>query len=156
MQKERGAGIYQAEVETVAAFDEATNTLRVMAYNFRNKVNYKAKAELTFNVNAPQFSDGEAKVVMYMIDDDCNWFDEWRKDRVTLGITDDKFSWSPDDGCPSFADGETLQTFRSLTDKYAGYCRLEPVETTVQVKNGAFTLNAALDPFAVVFFEVSQ
>lgn len=156
VQKERGAGIYQAEVETVAAFDEATNTLRVMAYNFRNKVNYKAKAELTFNVNAPQFSDGEAKVVMYMIDDDCNWFDEWRKDRVTLGITDDKFSWSPDDGCPSFADGEALQTFRSLTDKYAGYCRLEPVETTVQVKNGAFTLNAALDPFAVVFFEVSQ
>lgn len=152
----RKGAILKAEVETVAAFDENTGTLRLMAYNFRNKVKYRANAELTINVSAPQFADGEAKVTMYMIDDDCNWFDEWRKDRVELGITDDKFSWSPDDGCPSFADGEARQTFLGLTEKYADYCRLEPVESTVEVRDGAFTLNAALDPFAVVFFEVTQ
>ncbi|MBQ6019636.1 MAG: hypothetical protein IJL26_05580 [Clostridia bacterium] len=152
----RKGAIFKAEVETSAAFDEDANTLRIMAYNYRNKVNYKANAELTFNVSAPQFADGEAKVKMYMINDDCNWFDEWRKDRVELGITDDKFSWSPDDGCPSFADGEARQTFLGLQEKYAGLCRLEPVESAVQVKDGAFTLNAELDPFAVVFFEVTQ
>lgn len=152
----RKGAIFKAEVETSAAFDEDANTLRIMAYNYRNKVNYKANAELTFNVSAPQFADGEAKVKMYMINDDCNWFDEWRKDRVELGITDDKFSWSPDDGCPNFTDGEARQTFLGLQEKYADHCRLEPVESAVQVKDGAFTLNAELDPFAVVFFEVTQ
>lgn len=151
----RGA-ILKAEVETSAAFDEEANTLRIMAYNYRNKVKYRANAELTFNVSAPQFSDGEAKVAMYMINDDCNWFDEWRKDRIELGITDDKFSWSPDDGCPSFADGEAQRIFLGLQEKYADHCRLAPVESTVQVRDGAFTLNAELDPFAVVFFEVTQ
>ena len=151
----RGA-IYKADVNASAAFDESADTLRIMAYNYRNKVNYKANAELTFRVNAPQFKDGEAKVTAYMINDDCNWFDEWREDRVRLGITDDKFNWSPDDGCPNWLDAEAQKTFYALTEQYAEYYKLEPVETTVQVENGAFTLKADLDPFAVVFFEVKQ
>ena len=151
----RGA-IFKAEVEAAAAFDENTNTLRIMAYNYRNKVNYKANAELTFRVHAPQFADGEAQVTMYMVNDDCNWFDEWRADRERLGITDDKFGWSPDDGCPNWSDDEARQTFADLTETYAACCRLEPVTTTVQVKDGAFTLQADLDPFAVVFFAVSR
>ena len=152
----RKGAILKAEVETSAAFDEDANTLRIMAYNYKNDLKYRANAELTFTVSAPQFADGEAKVKMYMVNDDCNWFDEWRADRKELGISDDQFWWSPDDGCPNWADGEAQQTFLGLQEKYADYCRLEPVESTVQVRNGAFTLNAELDPFAVVFFEVTQ
>ena len=156
VEKTRSGAIPGAEVEATAAFDEGTNTLRIMAYNYRNRVHYRATAQLTFRVNAPQFADGEAKALIYTVDDDCNWFDEWRLDRAALGITDDKFAWSPDDGCPLWADAEAQRTFQSLREKYAAFCRLEPTETAVQIKDGAFTLQAELDPFAVVFFEVTR
>ncbi len=155
-EKARCGGIINADINASAAFDEASNTLRIMAYNYKNKVKYLSNAQLTFKVNAPQFADGEAKATLYMIDDDCNWFDEWRQDRIDLGITDDQFSWSPDDGCPNFKDAEAWQTFYSLTEKYAEYCRLTPTETTVQIKDGSFTLTADLAPYAVAFFEVTQ
>ena len=152
----RKGAIRGAEVETRAAFDEETNTLRIMAYNFKNDLNYKANAELTFKLNVPQFADGEAAVTIYTIDDDCNWFDEWRADRRELGITDDKFAWSPDDGCPNWADEEARQIFLSLQEKYADCCRLTPVNAGTEVKDGQITLHADLQPNTVVFFEISQ
>ena len=148
--------IYKAEVDAVSAFDEGANTLRIMAYNYRNKVGYRACAELTFTANVPQFHDGEAQVTVWMIDDDCNWFDEWRADRAALGITDDCFAWSPDDGCPTWADEAARQTFLSLTEKYAACSRLEPKTLTAQVKNGKLKLSAELAPYAVVFIDVTQ
>ena len=147
-------GIPKAEVNVAAAFDEATGTLRLMAYNYKNKLDYKAEAEVTLKVNAPQLAEGEATVILYMIDDDCNWFDEWDAERESLGVTDDKFAWSPDDGCPNWADEQARQTFLSLQEKYAGYCRLIPVVSTVKVKNGSFKLDVTLAPHAVAFIDV--
>ena len=92
----------------------------------------------------------------YMIDDGVNWFDEWNAEREALGFTDDKFAWSPDDGCPIWADDEARLKYESLTETYAQYCREEPTVTAVQVKKGAFTLKTELAPNAVVFFEVRQ
>ncbi len=152
----RKGGILKAEVEATAAYDESDGTLRIMAYNYKNKLDYLASAELTFKVNAPQLADGEAQVTVYMIDDDVNWFDEWDAEREALGFTDDKFAWSPDDGCPNWADSEARLKYESLTGTYAQYCREEPTVMTVQVKNGAFTLKTELAPNAVVFFEVRQ
>ena len=152
----RKGGIPKAEVEASAAYDEANGVLRIMAYNYKNKLDYRAGAELTFKVNAPQLADGEAQVTAYMIDDCVNWFDEWNAEREALGFTDDKFAWSPDDGCPIWADDEARLKYESLTETYAQYCREEPTVTAVQVKNGAFTLKTELAPNAVVFFEVRQ
>ena len=146
--------IPKADVNVAAAFDEATGTLRLMAYNYKNKLDYKAEAEVTLKVNAPQLAEGEATVILYMIDDDCNWFDEWDAERASLGVTDDKFAWSPDDGCPNWADEQARQTFLSLQDQYAEYCRLVPVVSTVKVKNGSFKLDVTLAPHAVAFINV--
>ena len=147
--------IPKAEVETAAAIDEESGTLRIMAYNYKNSLDYKANAQLTFAVNAPQFADGEVRVTAYVIDDDCNWFDEWDAERESLGFTDDKFSWSPDDGCPLFTDDASRRDFEALTERYAPYCRLTPREYTAQVVGGRFTLSAELSPHAVVFFDVT-
>ena len=156
VQTARKGLIPKAEVEASAAYDEESGTLRIMAYNYKNKTDYRANAELTFRVNAPQFANGEARVTVYMIDDDCNWFDEWDAERESLGFTDDVFSWSPDDGCPTFKTAEARAKFEALTDYYSSYCRLEPRSCTVTVKNGAFTLKTDLAPNAVAFFEVTQ
>ena len=150
----------KAEVDAVSAFDEATNTLRIMAYNFKNKVNYRASADIKFTINAPQFDGKEVKVTAYVIDDDCNYFDEWVNDRKTYGIGDDCFGWSPDD--PQIDNPTTLSDpdardiyFNELYDKYAECSKLEPVAETVKVENGEIQLDITLDPHAVVVYEVS-
>ncbi len=146
--------IPKADVNVSAAYDETAGMLRVMAYNYRNKTDYRADADVKLRISAPQLPDGEVRVRAYMIDDDCNWFDEWQKDRETLGITDDMYRWSPDDGCQYWKDEDAHRSFTALADKYAAYCVLEPTESTAEVKDGKLTLCADLAPNAVVFFEV--
>lgn len=152
--------IFKAEVDAVSAFDSATNTLRIMAYNFKNKVDYKSPADLDFTVRAPQFDGKNVKVTAYVIDDDCNYFDEWQEDRKTYGIGDECFGWSPDD--PELDNPTTLSDprareiyFNELKAKYYECSKLVPVEETVTVENGEISLSISLDPNAVVFYEIT-
>lgn len=154
---EKAGRIKNAEVEAVAAFDEEANTLRIMAYNYKNDLNYPYAADLTLNVHVPQLADGEVSVTLYRVNDDCNWFDEWEADRQTYGITDNMFSWSPDDGQLTFVNSEAAALYRSeLTPKYAACARLTPETTKATVKDGCLTLTLTLEPNAVAFYEISQ
>ena len=145
-----------AEVDVAAAFDETGGTLRVMAYNYKNTLRYLTPADVTLEIHAPQLADGKVTVTTRMIDDDCNWFDEWDAEREALGVTDDKFHWSPDDGCPLWADEEARQIFNGLEDKYAGLCRLTPVTNDAEIKNGRLTVSLTLAPHAVAFLEIKK
>lgn len=150
-----------AEISAVSAFNEEDNTLHIMAYNFRNKLKYKRSAELEFDVNVPQLDGKTVKVTSYVIDDDCNYFDEWIEDRKTYGIEDSAFSWSPDD--PAIDSPVTLTDpaardiyFNELYDKYKECSKLVPVEQEMKVVDGKLSLKQKLDPNAVVFFEITQ
>ena len=149
-----------AEVEAVSAFDEDDNTLRIMAYNFKNKVNYTAPADIKFTVKTPQFEGKNVKITAYVINDDCNYFDEWQEDRVKYGIGDDCFGWSPDD--PIIDNPTTLSDpearniyFTELHNKYYECSKLVPTEQTATVVNGEIALDITLDPHAVVFYEIT-
>lgn len=149
------------EVDAVSAFNEETNTLHVMAYNFRNKVKYNRSVDLSFEINAPEFDGEKVKVTSYMINDDCNYFDEWVEDRKTYNITDDCFSWSPDD--PQIESTITLTDeiareiyFNELYDKYTECSRLVPTESEAVVEDGKITIDTTLDPHAVVFYEITE
>ena len=150
----------KAEVEAVSAFNAETDTLHIMAYNFKNKVDYKAPADINLTVKAPQFDGKTVKVTAYVIDDDCNWFDEWQQDRITYGIGDDCFAWSPDD--PEVDNPTTLSDpdareiyFNELKPKYYECSKLVPVEETATVVDGEIALSITLDPNAVVFYEIT-
>lgn len=150
-----------AEVQAVSALSEDGNTLRIMAYNFKNKVDYKNPADLTFNVKLPENFSGKVKVTAYMIDDDCNYFDEWVADREKYGIGDDCFSWSPDDPCidnpTTLSDPEAREIYyNELYNKYYECSKLVPTETEIEVVNGEIVLEASLDPNAVVFYEITS
>lgn len=149
-----------AEVDAVSAFDEGDNTLRIMAYNFKNKVNYTAPANINFTVKVPQFEGQNVKITAYVIDDDCNYFDEWQEDRVKYGIGDECFGWSPDDptieSTVTLSDPEAREIYYSeLHDKYYECSKLVPTETTATVVNGEISLDITLDPHAVVFYEIT-
>lgn len=155
-EKVRSGRIPGAEVDIAAAFDETNNTLRVMAYNYKNTLNYLTPAKMTAEIHAPQLHDGEATLTTVVIDDDCNWFDEWNGERESLGFTDEQFYWSPDDGCIWWADEEAERRYRALEDRYAALCRPTETESRVKIVNGRVTLQATLPPHAVVFFTLTQ
>ena len=158
--KTKSGVILGSDVDAVSAFNEKTNTLHVMAYNFKNDVEYDKSTEMTFEINAPQFSGKNVKVTAYVINDDCNYFDEWVEDRKTYNITDDCFAWSPDD--PSIDNPTTLVDedareiyFSELYSKYTECSKLVPTETEMVAKDGKITLDITLDPHAVVFYEIT-
>lgn len=148
------------EVDAISAFDASTSTLRIMGYNFKNDIDYDKTADLNFEVNAPQLNGKEVEIKVYNINDDCNYFDEWVKDREAYGITNDCFAWSPD--CPVIENYATLTDstarsiyFDELRDKYADCSRLEPEVSTATVTDGKLTLSRSVAPNGVVFFEIT-
>ncbi len=148
------------DIDTVSAYNEETNTLRIMAYNFKNTLDYEKDVELKFNINAPQFDNKKVTVTKYVINDDCNYFDEWVEDRKTFNITDDKFAWSPDD--PSIENPTTLSDeemrqlyFDKLYDKYTECSVLEPTTSEITVKDSSLSLDATLEAHNVVFYEIT-
>lgn len=147
------------ESECLAGWNEETGTLHLMTYNYRNDIGYSGKMNVSMNVKAPQIKKDEVTVVKYVIGDDCNFFDEFLEDRKTYEITDDCFSWSPDD--PSIDDPTTLCDenarkiyLNELKAKYAECSKLVPVYSTAKVENGVIKLNDTLEASNVVFYEI--
>lgn len=150
--------VYNAEVETVAAYNSDTNTLRVMAYNFKNDVDYDTEIDLSLNINAYQFAGKNVKITKYVVDDDCNFFDEWTNDRKTYGIGNDCFYWSPDDPTIDTTsvlnDQNAIKLYKEkLYDKYTECSKLIPSSQTVSC-DGKLTLDTSLSGNAVVFYEI--
>ncbi len=147
------------EADSVAVWDEEAQTLRIMVYNFKNDVDFKNKLDINLNINVPQFKDKEVVITESLISDDCNYFDEWQADREKYGITDDKFSWSPDDPSldnpTTLADEEAIVFYKeNLQSKYAECSKLTPVEFTETVTDGKLAINETIDAGNVVFYEI--
>ena len=159
-EKTKNGIILGSDVDAVSAFNAKTNTIHLMAYNFKNDLDYKNQVEMKFTIDAPQFEGKICDVKTYIINDDCNYFDEWCEDREKYNITDDCFSWSPDD--PEIDSPTTLTDeakrdiyFNELYNKYTKYSQLIPTDTNARVVDGKITLNVTLDPHAVVFYEIT-
>lgn len=150
--------IPKAEVNACAGFNEEENTLHIMAYNYKNDINYNRKADICLKIKVPQFKDGAVKVTQYVVGDDCNYFDDWMADREKYGIGNDCFGWSPD--CPSIGsniiDGNARKIYNSNKDRYYECSKLKPITATVNVKNGEMEINIALQGNNVVFYEITQ
>lgn len=112
-----------------------------------------------FRINVPQLEGKTVTVTEHLVNDDCNFFDEWCADRVKYNITDDCFSWSPDD--PVLESKTTLSAewarelyFIRLRDGYAECARLTPVTRTAEVKDGVLDLEYTLGASNVLFLEI--
>ena len=149
----------KTEIGNLVAIDEETGNLRAMVYNFKNDLDYKGKADITLNIPA---EDGKNyKVTQYLINDDCNYFDEWQEDRKKYNITDDCFAWSPDD--PMIDSGTTLRDpeareiyYTQLREKYKECAVLTPEVFEATANEGKLSLNITLEAGNVVFFEIEE
>ena len=147
------------ESDCLASWNEEEQTLRLMAYNFKNDLDYKKDMKVNFNVKVPQLDGKTVTVTKYLVNDDCNFFDEWVEDRKTYGIGDDCFGWSPDDpiidGITTLSDSRAREIyFNELRDKYEECAVLTPVTETAVVENGRLRLSETLEAGNVVFYEI--
>ena len=157
--KQQAGNIDGADIGAVSAIDENTGALRVMAYNFKNSLDYTSTIKTQYVINMPKYDGQTFKVKTYVIDDDCNYFDEWCEDRETYNITNDCFNWSPQD--PQIDSPTTLMDenarniyFNELYPKYTEASKLTPSESFATVEYGKLILDVELAPHAVVFFEI--
>ena len=156
--KELKTGL-KVEIGNLCAVDEETGTIRALVYNFKNKLDYKGKADISLTIPA---EDGKTyKVTQFLVNDDCNFFDEWQEDRRTYGIGDDCFGWSPDDpmldNSVTLADPEAREIYTTkLRDKYEENSVLIPTEAEVTAAEGVITLDVILEAGNVVFYEITE
>ena len=151
--------LIESDIDCLSATGEDGSVL-LMAYNFKNDIEYSNSTDLTFNINAPQLDGKDVEVKIYRIDDSCNYFDEWVEDRKAYGITDSCFGWSPD--CPVIENYNNLRDenarniyFSGLKDKYAKCSVLTPETVNMTVENGTITLTETVAANAVVFVEIN-
>ncbi len=149
----------KVEVGNLVAVDPETGDFRAMVYNFKNDLDYKGKADVTLNI--PSADGKKYKVTQYLINDDCNYFDEWQEDRVKYNITDDCFAWSPDDpmldNSTTLSDPKAIEIYKTeLRDKYIECAKLTPTEFEVTAEEGNISLNISLEAGNVVFFEIEE
>lgn len=145
------------ESDCLASWNEEEQTLRLMAYNFKNDLDYDKDMNVNFNIKVPQLDGKTVTVTKYLVNDDCNFFDEWVEDRKTYGMGDDCFSWSPDSPTvdTNFSDSKAREVyFSELRDKYEKCAVLTPVTETAVVKNGKLRLSETLEAGNVIFFEI--
>ncbi|MBO7178980.1 MAG: hypothetical protein J6V78_01455 [Clostridia bacterium] len=157
---QQAGNIEGADIGAVAAVDENTGALRVMAYNFKNSLDYDSTIKTQYVINLPKYNGQTFNVKAYVIDDDCNYFDDWCEDRKTYNITDDCFNWSPQD--PQIDSPTTLMDenarsiyFNELYSKYTEASKLTPVDSVATVEYGKLILDVELAPHAVVFLEIT-
>ena len=131
-----------------------------MVYNFKNDVEYDRSIELSLEINAAQLDGKTVQVTRYVVDDNCNYFDEWVEDRKTYGIGDECFLWSPDDpiidNYTTLSDSAAREIYLTqLRSKYYECSKLVPVTETATVENGVLVLEDTLAANGVIFYEIT-
>lgn len=145
-----------SEAKALAGVNAQSGAVRLMAYSFRNEAEAVGTAKMKFSVSLP---DGTYTLRRYHIDDNCNYFDEWCEDRLTYNITDDCFSWSPED--PMLDSPTTLSApwarelyLTTLKEKYAAASVLQPTQQTVTVENGELSWEENIPLNTVLFMDL--
>lgn len=152
--------LLQSEIDCFSAVDAENGSILLMAYNFKNDINYKNDADIKLEINAPHLNGKQVEITVYKIDDSCNYFDEWCEDRVKYGIGDECFAWSPDDPCidnpTTLSDNNARNIyFSELKEKYRDCSVLTPVTVEAQVYKSTLTLSESIAPNGVVFIEIN-
>lgn len=150
------------ESAAVAAMSDDGQRVRVMAYSYTNSLHAVGMTSVRFAVRFPETWRGKkVTLTQWMMDDNANWFRQWREDRKKLGLADDHFSWSPDD--PAVLGGKGLieekdrAKFRDeLLPRYRALARLEPRSQTVRPAESPFGLNLEIQVNSVMFMEFER
>ena len=151
-----------AEIGAVAAVSADCGMVRIMAYAFRNDLGASGGVPLRIVTRPPSGWGGRSvRIVRKVVDDDANWFDEWRQIRRERGIGDERFHWSPDDPAAlhvqcGLRDERDREMFaKEIEPQLRSRARLKPVaENAFAGPDGNISISIALSVNTVAFFEL--
>jgi hypothetical protein len=151
------------EADAVAALSPDGSTMRIMAYAFTNDLFATGTTRIGISVVPPPAWKGrKGRVTRCVVDDDANWFDEWRAERKRLNIGDERFSWSPDDPSPACSPGlssaKDREFFRKEIEPRLRPCAQLKHTTAplITAADGSISLFSELPANAVLFVELQQ
>lgn len=136
-------GARRFEYDAVTSYSESENRFYVMGYAFKNEMISTKSANVTFDIELPMFDGKEVTVTRYLVDDDANFFDEWRRDYDATG--GEGIGWSID-------SAQINAPFNP--DDYAEYSELVAARGKTTVKDGKISLDVTLNGNAVVFYVI--
>ena len=136
------------------------DTVRVMLYNFSPDINVDELENITLNFKLP-YSSRKAKIVKWLVNDDCNFFDEWQEDRKKYNITNEAFQWSPDDG--HVEAGNILNDPRArkiynerLRTKYFECSKLDSDTVIVKTSKKRYSETVSMESNNVLFIQITK
>ena len=148
------------ETEAVAAIAESGRRIQIMAYSFTNDLYAAGTVRVRCAIKFPAAWLGkDVSLTRRIVDDSANWFPQWRKDRKELGLSDDRFRWSPDDpavlGAMGLIDASDRVKFQeTLLPRYQAMSRLKAQTRTVTLKDDKpFALEEEMQVNSVTFTE---
>lgn len=149
------------EADAVAALSPDGSTMRIMAYAFTNDLFATGTTRIGISVVPPPAWKGRTgRVTRCVVDDDANWFDEWRAERKRLNIGDERFSWSPDDPSPASSPGLSSAKDRAffrkeIEPRLRPYAQLKHTTAPLlTATDGSISLSGELPANAVLFVEL--
>lgn len=134
------------------------DTVRIMIYNFSMDIYSNKIDNIELEVYLP-FKEKGIKIVKWLIDDDCNYFDEWIEDRKKYNISDSAFRWSPDDGEVEavLIEPKSKEFYRNkLRQKYMLCSQLNPDTSIIKTRAGLYKKLCKLKRNNVFFLEVTK
>lgn len=136
------------------------DTVRIMIYNFSTDINSREIENLSLKVLLP-FNKRKVKLIKWLIDDDCNYFDEWIEDRKKYNISSDAFLLSPEDGqveARSVLYGTKSRElyFNKLRGKYIKCSKLSPISFKAKTNNGVYSEELELKSNNVLFIQITK
>ena len=152
------------EIDAVSALSADGSTLRIMAYAFENDMHATGRAQFNLCVALPKRWRGcdSFKVVRRIVDDDANWFDEWRAERRKRGWGDECYSWSADSPSPLEMQGLKNPEYKlifveEIVPKLRKFARLDAVESTIRPESdGTLSFPCDIPVNSVLFMEIKQ
>ena len=131
-----------------------------MIYNFSTDIHATDTQDIDLNFCLP-YNSRNAKVVKWLINDDCNFFDEWQEDRKKHKITNDAFQWSPDDGQVEvniiLNDQRAKNIYREqLREKYIKCSELKPETQRERIKRRNYSETIHLASNNVMFIQITK
>jgi len=148
------------EIDGIGGYNQATNTVHLMAYNHNNDMNSVTaeKPAITINNIAP-VSGNTVTVKQWVVDDTHgNFWPTWWQDKSNRGLTDASYSWSK-------YTMEVPRSLRQQADRYYWYSKesdyrllaqLTPITTTATISNNQLTFTPDLAHHGVIFYEITN
>ncbi len=134
-------------------------TVKMVIYSFSKEIRGNDSTTITIELKLP-FKSKEVIMESRLIDDDCNFFDEWQRDRIENGISSNQFVWSPDDATIDsyiMMKRSAQQFYRDkLRTKYIRCSQLHSKKEFVKINGSTYKRDFTIKENTVLFLDIKK